>query len=135
MAQVWAGLALYLDWEVYADGWDREHDTGRYVRGGGARRPRCDRGRSLEAAGHARVTGRHDSFTVQTFSKEVAEALKMTSIVSLLEYVIREVQGTEGEVQLEAVFSNGTFRRGYVRSGPLTGAQLETSRAASSWSG
>lgn len=60
---------------------------------------------------------RHDSGAMSAISQEVTEALKTTSIASLLEYVIREIAMTDGEVVLEVVFSVGRFRRGYVRSG------------------
>ena len=65
---------------------------------------------------------------MSAISQEVTEALKTTSIASLLEYVIREIAMTDGEVVLEVVFSVGRFRRGYVRSGPISTAQLETHR-------
>lgn len=51
------------------------------------------------------------------------------SIGSLLERCIREVSlEVTGEVVLEVVFSDGRFRRAYVRRGPMTADQLERLR-------
>jgi hypothetical protein len=60
-----------------------------------------------------------------------AEELAMlgrTPIEALLEYVIHAVSMTEGEIVLEVVFADGRYRRGYVRSGPISIEQLKTHR-------
>ena len=59
---------------------------------------------------------------------DVTGKLRDRSIASLLEYVIGEIAAVDGEVVLEVVFTNGRFRRGYVRSGPFSLEQLEQRR-------
>ena len=54
------------------------------------------------------------------------EVHDVTPVSALLEYVIREIASTEGGIVLEVVFSSGRYRRGYLRSGPLSIEQIET---------
>jgi hypothetical protein len=56
------------------------------------------------------------------------ELLEGVELACVLEWVASQIALRHGEVVLEAVFTDGSLRRAYVRSGPFSPEKLEGRR-------